>query len=126
MSEQSDKHCEQTESIADMIPKWFEGWTTEQMLDEALAQIRTIERQRDEFRASLATALGKHLRDISTPSSTAAVPVEVLRDHWLHQIVCDHETKRDMPICACSTVNLGWHENVGAAVEAWIRHITSL
>lgn len=32
-----------SDSIADMIPKWFEGGTTEQMLDEALAQIRLLE-----------------------------------------------------------------------------------
>lgn len=31
------------ESIADLIPKWYEGGTQEQMLDEALAQIRTLE-----------------------------------------------------------------------------------
>lgn len=30
-------------SIADMIPQWFEGGTQEQMLDEAFAQIRTLE-----------------------------------------------------------------------------------
>ena len=32
-----------SESLADLIPKWYEGGTTEQMLDEAFAQIRTLE-----------------------------------------------------------------------------------
>ena len=31
------------ESIADLIPRWYEGGTTEQMLEEALAQIRLLE-----------------------------------------------------------------------------------
>lgn len=33
----------QQESIADLIPMWFEGCTPEQMLDEAFAQIRLLE-----------------------------------------------------------------------------------
>lgn len=31
------------ESLADQIPKWYEGGMTEQMLDEAFAQIRILE-----------------------------------------------------------------------------------
>lgn len=31
------------ESIADLIPQWYEGVTHEQMLDEAFAQIRLLE-----------------------------------------------------------------------------------
>lgn len=45
-----------------------------------------------------------------------------LADHYLAQMVCDHERGLDNPICACSLVHLGWHPSVGAAVAAWIEH----
>lgn len=45
-----------------------------------------------------------------------------LRQHFLAQIVCNHDTGQDNPICACSMVFLGWHPSVGEAVEAWIDH----
>jgi hypothetical protein len=51
------------------------------------------------------------------------IPVDVLREHWLHAIECDHEKKVDRPICACSKVNLGWHASVGLAVETWLMHL---
>ena len=47
----------------------------------------------------------------------------VLREHYLAEVICDHERKMDNPVCACSRVNLGWHPSVGAAVEAWIEHV---
>lgn len=53
--------------------------------------------------------------------SPAAVR-EVLREHYLAQVTCDHERKQDNPVCACSLVHLGWHPSVGAAVDAWIEH----
>lgn len=34
---------EESTSIADLIPQWYEGGTCEQMLEEALAQIRLLE-----------------------------------------------------------------------------------
>lgn len=46
-----------------------------------------------------------------------------LTDHYLAQIVCDHERGLDNPICACSRVHLGWHPSVGAAVAAWVDHV---
>jgi hypothetical protein len=54
---------------------------------------------------------------------TGSIPVSVLREHWLHAMECDHETKQDKPHCACSRVDLGWHPSVGAAVEAWLEHV---
>jgi hypothetical protein len=45
-------------SIADLIPQWYEGGTPEQMLDEAFAQIRTLEAGRSDFE-QIATALSK-------------------------------------------------------------------
>jgi hypothetical protein len=35
--------CASSESIADLIPQWYEGGTCQQMLDEAFAQIRLLE-----------------------------------------------------------------------------------
>lgn len=56
-------------------------------------------------------------------ASQGAIPVEVLRGHYLSHVTCNEETHRDNPVCACSTVNLGWHLSVGDAVEAWIQHV---
>jgi hypothetical protein len=50
---------------------------------------------------------------------------DVLRTHYLAQVICDHERKQDNPVCACSLVNLGWHPSVGAAVDAWVDHIVT-
>lgn len=52
-------------SIADMIPEWYEGGTTEQMLDEALSQIRILERERDELKHDLERAMANHNADIN-------------------------------------------------------------
>lgn len=46
-----------------------------------------------------------------------------LREHYLAEVICDHEQKIDNPRCACSLVDLGWHPSVGAAVGAWIDHV---
>lgn len=51
---------------------------------------------------------------------------DVLREHYLFAITCDHERKQDNPICACSRIFLGWHPTVGAAVDAWIEHVMSI
>jgi hypothetical protein len=48
---------------------------------------------------------------------------ETLRAHYLAEIICDGAQERDNPVCACSTVFLGWHPSVGTAVEAWIDHV---
>lgn len=48
---------------------------------------------------------------------------DVLREHHLAHITCDHDTKQDNPVCACSKINLGWHSSVGQAVEAWLAHV---
>ena len=48
---------------------------------------------------------------------------DVLRDHHLTEIVCDHERRQDNPVCSCSRAHLGWHQSVGEAVEAWIAHV---
>ncbi len=70
-------------------------------------------------------ALGKaahHLRRLSATSPGGAVR-EVLRAHWLHQIVCNHEDGTDKPCCSCSMWNCPPQPSIGAAVEAWIDHV---
>ena len=65
----------------------------------------------------------RFLYDLMWRMEETTIPVAVLREHWLHQVECDHEKKQDRPICACSRIDLGWHHSVGAAVEAWINHV---
>ena len=51
---------------------------------------------------------------------------DALQQHYLSEIVCDHERKMDNPRCACSLVDLGWHPSVGAAVQAWVDHVLTV
>ena len=48
---------------------------------------------------------------------------EVLRDHYLMNVICDPERKMDNPVCGCSRVFLGWYSSIGAARDAWIGHV---
>lgn len=48
---------------------------------------------------------------------------QVLINHWLTGIECDHARKMDRAGCSCSLVDLGWHASVGRAVDSWIDHI---
>jgi hypothetical protein len=57
-----------------------------------------------------------------TPEELAPLRA-VLREHYLMQVTCDHEGKRDNPVCNCQRVNLGWHPSIGAAVDAWTDHV---
>jgi hypothetical protein len=50
----------------------------------------------------------------------------ILRGHYLAQIECDHEGKRDRAQCQCSLVSLGWHPSVGDAVQSWVDHVMAL
>lgn len=56
------------QSIADMIPKWFEGESVEQMLDEAFAQIRLLEARL----APSSTARSAVLREVRDELKAAA------------------------------------------------------
>jgi hypothetical protein len=51
---------------------------------------------------------------------------QILRDHYLAQVICGHDRQQDNPVCACSRVFLGWHPSVGAAVDAWIDHVAEV
>jgi hypothetical protein len=49
--------------------------------------------------------------------------IPLLALHALAEIRCDHDLNRDLPICNCGTVNLGWWPTVQTAKEAWARHV---
>lgn len=59
---------------------------------------------------------------VRAEQATAEALRKRLADHYLAQIICDHDRALDNPVCACSLVHLGWHPSVGAAVAAWIDH----
>lgn len=48
---------------------------------------------------------------------------QVLRDHWITGIVCDHEAKTDRATCSCSLWYCEPQDCVGDAVDSWIDHI---
>lgn len=69
-----------------------------------------------------------HQVGISTPVTFNVLPGlrQTLKAHYLTEITCDHEHRLDRPACSCSLVDLGWHPSVGAAVDAWIDHVTEI
>ena len=48
---------------------------------------------------------------------------EVLREHWLTGVQCNHEASTDMATCFCSHWRSSAQPSVGAAVERWIEHV---
>ena len=50
---------------------------------------------------------------------------EVLKEHWLVDVICDHEKKTDRAQCACSRIRFSEHPSVGAAIDEWIENIFS-
>lgn len=48
---------------------------------------------------------------------------DILRVHYLAQIVCDHEAKTDHAVCACSLIDLGVYPSVGQAVQSHVDHV---
>jgi hypothetical protein len=48
---------------------------------------------------------------------------DVLKEHYLVTIICDHEAKTDTPQCVCSLVAFDSYPSVGQAVDAWIDHV---
>lgn len=72
----------------------------------------------------LAAAWRAMVNACGVTAGPALVCVEVLRQHWLRAMECDHATGQDKPHCSCSQVDLGWHPSIGAAVEAWLAHVS--
>lgn len=64
------------------------------------------------------------MADTPSAQSERQKLMAALKTHYLAGIVCSHERGMDLPMCACSGVDLGWHPNVGTAVDAWIAHFT--
>ncbi len=52
--------------------------------------------------------------------------IKAFREHYLRAIECNEETHQDKPHCACSLVDLGWHESVDSAVGAWHVHVLEI
>jgi hypothetical protein len=48
---------------------------------------------------------------------------DVLKEHFLFAIECEHETKLDRAVCACSKLQLPQSGSVIGAVEYWINHV---
>jgi hypothetical protein len=70
----------------------------------------------------------QELIDAAWERHKAAAPSafqEVLRDHWVHEVVCDHEAKTDRVVCSCSRWRGDPMPNVGAAIDAWAAHVVS-
>ena len=51
---------------------------------------------------------------------------DILKQHYLYEIHCNHETKTDNPRCACSLVYLGDHPTMGDAAAAWVDHVLEM
>jgi len=51
--------------------------------------------------------------------------VTAMNEHW-PTLQCDHVNSRDMVICSCSKVNLGWHKNIGLAIKSWSEHVREI
>lgn len=47
----------------------------------------------------------------------------ILSEHYLAQIVCDHDAGTDQAICNCSQVDLGVYPSVGRAAQSWVDHV---
>jgi hypothetical protein len=47
----------------------------------------------------------------------------ILREHWITNIVCDHDTKTDRACCSCSAWRGNTKPSIGAAVDDWIDHV---
>jgi hypothetical protein len=90
------------------------GWR-----DELIAARRTIQSQQHRI-AELES--GRRSAVLAERERQAAVTREHLRGHYLAGIECDRIRHQDRPSCACSLVDLGWHDSVGAAVDAWLEH----
>ena len=77
-------------------------------------------------RAPLGSSIVRAIVDAVWPIAVAEGRrqiADVLRDHFLAEMVCDHERERDNPRCACSRVHLGWYPTVVEAAEGWIAHV---
>jgi len=106
------------------------GWPSALDLTDLLAEVTSLTAELDRLRESR-----EYYRDMAVERGKIMVAAEAtverqrpvieaaLRQHYLAEIVCDHQRKMDNPWCACSLVNLGWHPSVGDAVQAWVDHV---
>lgn len=57
-------------------------------------------------------------------SKEAKLP-EVLEEHWIYQLNCDHDAKTDDITCACGWTGKGYL-SVGEAVSRWAAHVINV
>lgn len=115
------------EEVADGLALWQEH--KPRTLDDWKEIARRFSEEADGLRSQLEDR-EQRLRDCRDAHARAkrtirpdAIHPDVLRSHYLAEVVCDHDRKMDQPRCSCSLVNLGWHASVGAAVDAWVAHV---
>jgi len=88
------------------------------------------------FRAGLAAVLHEARRKFESeeyhcskcaalpPSASHdAIPVSVLKEHWLTGVECDHATGTDVSTCFCGRWRSEARPSIPAAVESWIEHL---
>lgn len=46
-----------------------------------------------------------------------------LTEHWLYQIICNHEAKTDRSCCGCGQFQSTSQPNVGEAAARWVEHV---
>lgn len=79
-----------------------------------MSRIKELENELDKCRLA-------HLKRSRTIFPDYISPSVAFR-HYVAEIICDHESKRDRVRCSCSRVNLGWHSSVGQAIQSWVDH----
>lgn len=75
-----------------------------------------------ELTPSITLALAAKCETVAVDGLRARIE-KVLTDHYLAAIECDHGRGKDLPMCACSQVDLGWQASVGDAVDAYVKHV---
>lgn len=93
--------------------------------DEAAAKIERLKRENAQFRGeilSVGIRLGGFPGITGLPDEPA-IPVSILREHWLTGVECDHEAKTDVATCYCSRWRSAPQPNIPAAVNEWIKHL---
>ncbi len=63
------------------------------------------------------------LADAQAPKPDFARMAQVLREHWLTGLECDHEAKTDVANCFCGRWRPAPEPSVGQAVERWVEHV---
>ena len=77
--------------------------------------------QREQCRVAPALEIGNVKR--CAGAVDFARMAQVLREHWLTGLECDHEAKTDVANCFCGRWRPAPEPSVGQAVERWVEHV---